>query len=127
MKRIIKILLLALLLVSIPTKPTMAKPKQVTITKVKEPKKRTLNIYYKNDEFMAEVAISWSKKKLKNLDCDIFETYHNPFVIDINSKKTKVYYCKIRAFKEDKNGKITYGKWSKVKEIRLKGYKDDKK
>lgn len=98
-------------------KPVKA-PKKAVIKKVTSPKKKTIKVKIKKqaaDGFEIVYArnkkCTKSKKKVRTTKC----------VKTIKKlKRKKTYYVKVRAYRKKSDGKRVYGKFSKVKRIKVK-------
>ncbi len=98
--------------------PEVVKPKKATIKKLSSPKKRTMQVKIKKisaDGY--QVVYAKNKKFTKGLKKK--NTKKTTMVIKKLKRKTK-YYVKVRAYRIKTNGKKVYGKFSKVKRIKIK-------
>ncbi len=65
-----------------------------------------------------EVATATSSKKLKKAKKG--KNFTKAKIVLKKMKKGKTYFIKVRAYNKDANGKKVYGKWSKVKRIKVR-------
>lgn len=95
-------------------------PKNVSLSKVVSPSKRTLSIVWKKNNTVSgyEVLIS-SDNNFKK------DTYQRKFSKNVGNTKVsglksqKVFFVKIRAYKKS-NGSTQYGAWSTIKKVKIK-------
>ncbi len=102
---------------------TAAAPAKVKIASVKNNKKGTIAIQIKTKKTDPkvegyEVVSSTSQKKLSKVKKA--QTFTKTTIKLKKLKKGKTYYFKIRAFNRDAEGKKVYGKWSKVRKVKIK-------
>ena len=102
-------------------------PAKVKISKVtakkKSAKKVSLVLKKVNGAKGYQVAVYTTKKNAKNNKKAIVKKFVKKVSSTINSKKLKnknKLYVKARAYVLDTNGKKVYGKWSKVKKVKIK-------
>lgn len=99
-------------------KAVVTKPKKATIKKLTSPKKKTMKVKIKKisaDGY--QVVYAKNKKFTKGKKKKI--TKKSTVVIKKLKRKTK-YFVKVRAYRVKANGKKVYGKYSKVKRIKIK-------
>lgn len=93
-------------------------PKKVKISKVKAGKKKA-TVQWKEVNGASGYQVQMSTKKKKGFKNIKKSTKKLKFVKKkLKSKKT--YYFRVRAFVKGANGKKVYGKWSKVKKVKVK-------
>ena len=101
------------------TNTTVSAPDKAVIKSAKSKKAGTVTIKMKSPKADGyEVACALSKKKLSKVKK--YKTFTKTKFNVTKLKKGKTYFIKIRAFKKDAAGKRTYGKWSKVKKVKVK-------
>lgn len=95
------------------------KAKKATIASVKSPSKGTMRIKIKKIHTASGYQIRYSLKK--NMSSSKKKTVTDTSIDIQKLKKGKKYYVQVRMFqKESVSGKKNYGKWSKIKTIKIK-------
>ena len=94
------------------------KPGKVKKVKVKNIKGKVIKVTWKsagkNCRYQTQIARnrSFTKVKLNNKTPNKYMKYYN-------AAKKKTYYVRVRAYRK-KSGKKLYGKWSKIKKVKVK-------
>ncbi|MCR4691113.1 MAG: fibronectin type III domain-containing protein, partial [Lachnospiraceae bacterium] len=112
-----------------PTPAPVPNPTSKAEEKVKAPKKATL----KSAKRTSTTSIKLTLKKLSADGYQVQVATDKKFKNNKKSKsitktsytfkklkKDKTYFVRVRAYNRDKNGKKVYGKWSKVKQVKVK-------
>lgn len=95
-------------------------PKVQTISSVKSPSKKKLNVSWKKDKTVSGYQIQYSTSKSFSKDKKtITVSKKNTSKAIKVSKSGKKYYVRVRAYKTI-DGKKAYGSWSKVKSVKVK-------
>lgn len=95
-------------------------PKAQTISSVKSPSKKKLNVTWKKDKTVSGYQIQYSTSKSFSKDKKtITVSKKNTSKAIKVSKSGKKYYVRVRAYKTI-DGKKAYGSWSKVKSVKVK-------
>ena len=97
----------------------VTKPGKVTLSSVKNNKKKTIVIKWKKVKNSKGYDVQYAlnnkftkSKKSKSL---------NKLTLTIKKlKKGKTYYVRVRAYNKDSDGNKVYGKWSTVKKVKIK-------
>lgn len=102
-----------------------AKWKKVKVSKssirsLKQKSSRKIKVRYKKISGAAGYQIAYSTKKSFKKRTTKYKTTRLRTKTLTKLKKGKTYYVKVRAYKIDSAGKKVYGKYSKVKKIKLK-------
>ncbi len=93
-------------------------PRKVQTKLAKSTKKRKITFKWKKTTGTGyQYQWSTSKKFKKNY---LTKTTKKTNVTISTSKSRKTYYVRVRAYKTHSNGKKYYGKWSKVKKVKVK-------
>ena len=95
----------------------MNKPNKITIGKISNKKKNKVVVNWKKDKYAKGYQVQYSisrkfvkAKKVEKKTCSV--TLRKLI-------KKKTYYIRVRAY-NIYNGKKVYGKWSKVKKVKIK-------
>ena len=102
--------------------PTPSAPAKITGLKVKNKKKRTAAITWKKAKKNALGYKIEMSKKSKKKGFKVIKTIRNVKTLKFNKKnlkKGKTYYFRVRAYNRA-NGKVVYGKYSKVMKVKIK-------
>ncbi|MBO4863577.1 MAG: DUF4832 domain-containing protein [Eubacterium sp.] len=97
-------------------------PSKVKLKSVKNKKKKKLTVKWKKIKAADGYEIQYSLKKLNKKNQKKIKTKltsKTTFTIK-KLKKNKKYYVRVRAYKLDSAGNKVYGKWSKVKKVKIK-------
>lgn len=97
------------------------KPKQGRLSKVRSLKKETVKIVWKKLKGITgyQIQISKNKKFKKGVLQRYFLASQTSIAVPLKKESGKKYYVRIRAYKIVK-GKDYYGKWSRVKTVKVK-------
>lgn len=99
---------------------TVKKPKKVSSLKVKKVGRRKLRVSWKwfavQDGFKVQYALNRSFTKQKK--SKMYNNLKDSITLK-GLKRKKTYYVRVRAYRK-KSGKKIYGKWSKVKKVKIK-------
>ena len=103
-----------------PEVKSVTKPAKVKIKSAKNKKKRKLTVKWKKVKGAAGYELQYSLKKFNSTNTEIKTKKIAKTSITIKKlRKKKKYYIRVRAFKLDSAGNKVYGKWSKVKKVRI--------
>ncbi len=95
---------------------TELKVKKVKVTR----KKKSLKVQWKKNKKSDGYQVSYTKsKKWKKAKNKLIKSSKKTSVVLHNLKKQKVYYVRVRAYRIV-NRKREYGKWSKIKRVKIK-------
>lgn len=97
------------------------KPKQGRLSKVTSPKKATVKIAWKKLKGITgyQIQISKNKKFKKGVLQRYFSAGQKTITVPLKNESGKKYYVRIRSYKKTR-GRDYYGKWSKVKSVKVK-------
>ena len=113
-------------------KTTAVKKNKSTVSKKKAKKIARVTIKRLKNFYFNKVGVYWKSVKnangyeiqastSKKFTTVMYQDYYGTKVSFENLKKNKTYYVRVRAYRYDPNSdSITYGKWSKVKKIKVK-------
>lgn len=97
------------------------KPKKGKLSKVTSPKKATIKITWSRLKGITgyQLQISGNKKFGKGVLQRYFSKKQKSITVPLLKKSGKKYYVRIRSYKQTR-GRDYYGKWSKVKSVKVK-------
>ena len=99
------------------SKVTVTAPLKVNLSTVKNAKGKKINVKWKKVKgakgYQLQYALNKKFKKKKSI-----QTKKTKYTIK-KLKKKKTYYIRVRAYKMNGKKKV-YGKWSKVKKVKIK-------
>ncbi len=98
----------------------VSKPGKVTGLKVKNKKKKKMIVSWNWKTSVAgfQIQYAWNKKFTKKKKSKMVGKWTSKKTIT-KLKKGKTYYVRVRAYKKS-SGKKIYGKWSKIKKIKIR-------
>ncbi|MBO4863721.1 MAG: leucine-rich repeat protein [Eubacterium sp.] len=105
------------------TETDVTKPAKAVIKTSKNKKGKKLYVKWKKitgvDGYEVQYSLKKSFSKAKKAKTKIKSTAKTSITIK-KLKKNKKYYVRVRAYKLDSSGNKIYGKWSKVKKVKVK-------
>ncbi len=98
----------------------VTRPAQVKSLKVKNKKKTKVNLTWKKVSGAKGYQVQYSMKKKFPARKTKKKNAAKRTVTISRLKKKKTYYFRVRAYKKKTNGSKVYGKWSKVKKVKIR-------
>lgn len=97
---------------------TVTSPRKVVLNSAKSKSKKKITVKYKKTTGSG-YQVQWSISKSFKGNVKSKTTTKTTYTFK-TSKSKKKYYVRVRAYKKDSSGKKIYGKWSKVKSLKVK-------
>ena len=98
----------------------VTRPSQVKSLKVKNTRKTKANLTWKKVTGAKGYQVQYSMKKKFPARKTKKKNAAKRTVTISRLKKKKTYYFRVRAYKKKANGSKVYGKWSKVKKVKIR-------
>ncbi|MCR5544298.1 MAG: DUF6273 domain-containing protein [Eubacterium sp.] len=102
-----------------PSSDEVTKPTKVIINTAKNVKKNRLTLKWKKIKDAKGYQVQYALNKKFTKSKKTKTTTKISYTIK-KLKKKKTYYVRVRAYTKDSSGKKVYGKWSKVKKVKIK-------